>query len=514
MDDAKRNTAIKGLALSAAYCAAYLLAWYYSLDQWFLPAGIRVAALLFLPSRYWPYVFAGDAGALLVLRGPKVDQYGEAWAYLSPFLLMPLIACLALAFNRRFKTTQERWRWLPLIGISLALWSALSNMILNVALAGPGAFDSFAEYFRVALGQYLGILIVVPPLFVWARRSRMWFSTDNLTRDATISGGILGAMCFAIVLRHDMEASLMQSLLLLMMLPAVGMTFRHGWRGAALGIVAVNLAIGMTLPRMGVAGAYDATAFVAQQALAAAASALLILGTVISEHYEKARRSGVAEQEAIKLAQSSFFSTEQVLREQLLYLAQMQLGVDDERRDMTDWLKSRGHYEAAMDLNIRGVMHRRMFDVQSQALYPMRIEQDGLYAVVHSETFTDFWAGDAEVIYAFKGQPRDLSVDLQLVAYRCICHAFALLSECKPDEYRIKMRVWQGRQRRGIVLFVTTPNTAPQVTQAGVAAAALLNARVKAHGGTVHRDPYRVGILLSEPIAAEYAYIEPSLAYS
>lgn len=514
MDDAKRNTAMKGLTLSAAYCAVFLLGWYYSLDQWFLPAGIRVAALLFLPYRYWPYVFAGDAGALLVLRGPKVDQYGEAWAYLSPFLLMPLIACLALAFNRRFKTARERWQWLPLIGISLALWSALSNMTLNIAFSGPGAFDSLAEYFRVALGQYLGILIVVPPLFVWARRSQTWFPTDKLTRDAIISAGILGAMCFAIVLRHDIEASLIQSLLLLMMLPAVGMTFLHGWRGAALGIVAVNLAIGMTLPRIGVAGAYDATAFVAQQALAAAASALLVLGTVISEHYEKARRSGVAEQEAIKLAQSSFFSTEQVLREQLLYLAQMQLGVDDERRDMTEWLKSRGHYEAAMDLNTRGVMHRRMFDVQSQALYPMRIEQDGLYAVVHSETFTDFWAGDAEVIYAFKGQPRDLSVDLQLVAYRCICHAFALLSECQPDEYRIKMRVWQGRQRRGIVLFITTPNAPPQTTQAGVAAAALLNARVKAHGGIARRDPYRVRILLSEPIAAEYAYIEPSLAYS
>ena len=514
MDDAKRNRAIKGLALSAAYCAAYLLAWYYSLDQWFLPAGIRVAALLFLPSRYWPYVFAGDAGALLVLRGPKVDQYGEAWAYLSPFLLMPLIAGMALLFNRKFKTDRERWQWLPLIGISLALWSALSNMILNVALSGPGAFDSFEEYFRVATGQYLGILIVVPPLFVWARRTSHWFTPDNLTRDAFISAGILGAMCFAIVLRHDMEASLMQSLLLLMMLPAVAMTFLHGWRGAALGIVAVNLAIGMTLPRIGVAGAYDATAFVAQQALALAASALLVLGTVISEHYEKARKSGVAEQEAIKLAQSSFFSTEHVLREQLLYLAQMQLGVDDERRDMADWLKTRGHYEAAMDLNTRGVMHRRMFDVQSQALYPMRIEQDGLYAVVHSETFTDFWAGEAEVIYAFRGQPRELSVDLQLVAYRCICHAFALLSECQPDEYRIKMRVWQGRRQRGIVLFVTTPNAAPQVTQASVAAAALLNARVKAHGGIVRRDPYRVSILLSEPMAAEHAYIEPALAYS
>lgn len=514
MDDARLNRAIKGLALSAGYCAAYLLAWYCSLDQWFLPAGVRVAALLFLPSRYWPYVFAGDAGALLVIRGPKVDQYGEAWAYLSPFLLMPLISSGALVFLKKFKSAHEQWRWLPLIGVSLALWSALSNMILNVALSGPGAFDSFEEYFRIAVGQYLGILVVVPPLFVWARRSGGGFFRDRLARDAFISASILGAMCFAIVLRHDMKTSLMQSLLMLMMLPAVGMTFLHGWRGAALGIVAVNLAIGMTLPRMGVAGAYDATAFVAQQALAVAASALLVLGTVISEHYRKARESGVAEQAALKLAQNSFLSTEHVLREQLLYLAQMQLGVDDERRNMAEWLKTRGHYEAAMDLNTRGVMHRRMFDVQSQALYPMQIEEDGLYAVVHSETFTDFWAGEADVIYAFRGQPRDLSVDLQLVAYRCICHAFALLSESSPEEYRIKMRVLRGRRQRGIVLFVTIPTAAPQVSQAGVAAAALLNARVKAHGGIVRRNPYKVSILLSEPVAPEHAYIEPSLAYS
>lgn len=507
MEDAKLTGTAKGLALSVAYCAAYLAAWNYSLDQWFLPAGIRAAALLFLPYRYWPYAFAGDTAALLVIRGPKAEQYSAQWAYLSPFLLMPLISLAALVFRGKLHSTPEKRRWLPLIAATIALWSTLCNLVLNITLSGPGSSNSFEEYFRIAIGQYLGILILVPPLFVIGRRWKGGFLSDHLVRDGLIAAGMVSAMYCAIVLPQQPETALLQGLLMLMMVPVVGLTFLHGWRGAAIGIVIVNLAIGLTLPRINLPGAHDATIFVVQQAVGVAATALLVLGSVISEHYDKARRSGVAEARALQLAQSSFLSTERNLRDQLLYMAQMQLHIDDERKELVEWLKAHGHYEAAMDLNTRGVAHARLFEEHALALYPIRIEEQGLHAVMHSEAFSRFWAGDAEVRYSLRGQPKQLTVDLQLAAYRCACNAMALLSDFDPDEYVVKTRVWRIGKRRGIALFVTAKPRVPfHPTQAGTIAAVDLEARVKAHGGTVRRrHANRISLVLSEPTDTEFA---------
>jgi hypothetical protein len=178
----------------------------------------------------------------------------------------------------------------------------------------------------------------------------------------------------------------------------------------------------------------------------------------------------------------------------------MQLSLDDERKDTVEWLKTRGHAQAAMDLNSRGMTARRTFDERAPALYPLKIEQDGLYAVLHAQAFTNFWGGGAEVYLGYKGQPKRLSVDLQLAAYRCICHAMALLSESEPSEYRISLRVWNFRQRRGISIAVTADPTAePRITPAAVAANAILEARVKAYRGVLKRDPHRVRLFLAEP---------------
>jgi hypothetical protein len=57
-----------GLALSALYALACLAKRQISLDQFHLPAGIRVAALLLTPPRLWPYLVLGEY-AYLAHRG-------------------------------------------------------------------------------------------------------------------------------------------------------------------------------------------------------------------------------------------------------------------------------------------------------------------------------------------------------------------------------------------------------------------------------------------------------------
>lgn len=504
MEDAKWSATTKGLLLSALYCASFLGAWCLSFDQWYLPAGLRAASLLFIPCRYWPYLFAGDAAALLVIRVPKAEQYSLQWAYLSPFMLMPMVAALALLLRGKLKSHREMTRWLPLMALSIALWSSASNMTLNYVLSGPRASVTFANFYKFSVGDYLGILMVVLPILLYLRRRSGEVTPGHWVRDSAAAIATV-AVIYCIASIPALELAFHQGLLMLMILPVVGLTFRHGWRGAALGVLAVNVVTATKIPYLNTAGTYDAEVFVTQQALAVAATTLLLLGTVISDLFDKARRSGVAEKEALLLAQNSFLSSETKLRDQVIYMAQMQLRLDDYRDGLVDWLKQHRHFEAAMDLNSHGVAHARLFDQQALALYPMRIEEHGLYAVLHAEAFTDFWAREAAVRYQLRGQPKRLTVDLQLAAYRCVCNAFALLSECDPEQYTVKTRVWRSNGKRGIAVFVSVkPTTELQHHHGGLLAAMELEGRVKAHGGAVRRRHLdRIGLLLSEPAELE-----------
>ncbi len=500
MENAKWSDTAKGLMLSAAYCASFLGAWCLSFDQWYLPAGLRALSLLFVPYRYWPYLFAGDAAALLVIRVPKAEQYSVWWAYLSPFLLMPLVASLTLVLRNKFKTDQEKMRWLPLIALSIALWSSASNMALNYLLFGPRASVTLANFYRFFVGDFLGILMVALPFLLFIRRRSEQITPKHSVRDTMIAAAAI-FIIYCVAAIPALEMDFHQGLLMLMILPVVGLTFRHGWRGAAIGVVAVNLVAAMKLPYMNTPGTYDAEIFVIQQAMAIVAIGLLVLGTVISDLFDKARTSGLAEKEALLLAQNSFMSSEGKLRDQVIYMAQMQLRLDDYRDDLVDWLKRQRHFDAAMDLNNCGVAHTRLFDQHALALYPMRIEEQGLYAVLNAEAFTEFWAHDAAIRYQLRGQPKRLTVDLQLAAYRCVCSAFALLSECNPHQYTVKTRVWRTGGKRGIAVFVTAkPTTVVQHSRGGLLAAMELEGRIKAHGGAVRRRHLnRIVMLLSEP---------------
>ncbi len=502
MEQTKWNGFAKGLAFAAAYSGAYLMLREMSFNQWFLPAGLRTACLLLVPYRYWPYLFAGDAAALLVLRGPTADDYSAQWAYLSPFLLVSLISVLARTIRQRIKSLDAFARHLPLIAALVAVWSSICNMTLNYVLHGPRPLVTFEKFTQYAVGDFLGILMIMIPCLLWLRRGRGIADPRRFVQDAGLGFIAVGAMYVVATAIPDTHGAFRQFLLIFMAMPAVVLTFVHGWNGAAIGIFFVNLAISQTLNYTGIAGEHDEVVFFAQQGLSIAAITLLTLGYRIAENHDRARRAGVAQTEALVIAQKSFSSSEQMLREHMLYMAQMQLSFDDERKETVEWLKARGHAQAAMDLNARGMSSRRTFDERAPALYPLRIEQEGLYAVLHADAFTKFWGAGADVYLGYKGQPKRLSVDLQLAAYRCICHAMALLSESDPAEYRISLRVWHFSGRRGVSISVTTdPGAQARVTPATVAASAILDARVKAYGGVAKRDPHRVRVFLSEAIA-------------
>jgi hypothetical protein len=195
------------------------------------------------------------------------------------------------------------------------------------------------------------------------------------------------------------------------------------------------------------------------------------------------------------------------MKSKMLFMAQMQMRLDDYRKRLVERLKSHGHFDAAMTLNAEGVTQIEWFEYHSAALYPIQIESHGLYAALHSRSFSTLWANDVELMLLVRGQPKMLSLDLQIAAYRCICNAFALLSDTAPDYYEIRARTWQSQNRRGISVIVTARETTDATPgETALLAAMELEGRVRAYGGSLkRRHRHRIVISLAEYARVGYA---------
>ncbi|MFZ2751821.1 MAG: MASE1 domain-containing protein [Lysobacteraceae bacterium] len=500
MADDKGSTIAKGMALAVAYGAAYLALRHISFNQWFLPAGLRMACLLFLPYRYWPYVFLGEAGATLSQKIKLVEDYGPLWVYMSSVFLAPLSSLAPLLVRKKLKTSDAIARWLPLIALPIAAWSSISKMSLNYILNGPVSLVTFENFTRYVVGDFLGILMIILP-FLLLRGSKTNSVPYKRTLQSTAIAGILTGGLFCLLkLNPTLQGPIRQLLLLLMIAPAVFLTFAHGWHGAAVGIIAVNLGIAMTLEYTGIPGAYDDMAFSAQLGLALAAVAFLLLGSRITAHYEQARQSGLAEQSALKLAQTQLLTNEPILRDQLICMARLQVIMDEARDQLGKELRANGKHQEALDLNNQGVLHRQIFDEQALALYPIGIERYGLFAVIDSSAFRESRASGLEVAMRFgRSDPQMLSEDLQVLSYRCLCHAIDLLSDWGPQRYRLDLRVWHGSTQRGIYVSTSVDIDGPlQHTSFGEGASLLLDARMQIYRGILRRTPTRIRFVLSE----------------
>lgn len=478
----------RGLLLSALYCATFITLWRLSLDQWYLPAGLRIAALLVLPLRRWPYVFLGDAAAVLLLRWPKVDNYSPEWAILPAMLLPPLLAVAPLMIRKLLNPWHATLRWLPLALAAAALWMGVWMLTFDQLLAGPKGAATLEKFLKFSTGYYLGMLMLVPAVLLWVRRDESAHTPPHLLRDSAIATGLVLALFVAVTVSVAMEPALKQFLLMLMIAPAVGLTVQHGWRGAAAGIVLVNIAIALAAPSVNFAGAHDQTTFIVQQALAVAATVLLFVGSIISAHFEHARRLGVAEDHALQIARASFMSTDRRLRDRVMVLAQIQARIEDSKNNLIQRLKAHGRYAAAMEVMRDAALHDELFEAHTSALYPISIDTLGLYDALQSPSFSAVWADQKPVRFCLRGQPKRLTVPLQVNAYRCACNAIALLSAGNPSRYRVRARAWKSGELCGIAVSVHCSGGAHgQRTQASTLAELEMEGRLKTHGGAMRR---------------------------
>ncbi len=118
-----------GFALAAAYALLCWAARQVSMDQFYLPAGIRVAALLLFPPRMWPYLFLGEYAYFAHMRVPMIERYGVAWVILSSAFLMPAVALIVRWHRRMMAARTDAWF------ISAAITCAATATLLNLCFS-------------------------------------------------------------------------------------------------------------------------------------------------------------------------------------------------------------------------------------------------------------------------------------------------------------------------------------------------------------------------------------------
>ncbi|MEX1828949.1 MASE1 domain-containing protein [Luteibacter sp. CQ10] len=281
----------KHVAIAAAYAGFYELCRYVSVPQWMLMSGFRLTCLLLLPTRYWPAVVMGEALPLLENALIWEHRFGLLWAGMAavPMALMWMPALGWLRNRWPIQDADGHPRMMAILSANLVtsiITAVATTVVLVVSLRyRPGDWpevDPEDYVFPYLLGAYLGALTVTPAVLAFYGRFRA-------LGDRPLSVGLV----WRSPLLRDMLWWVLPSLALLawaasmapndilrqaarfaMLVPILGMGWRHSWHGTATAGMAASAAMAMTATAF-----LDSQMIQAQVTLALTLSGALLLGS-------------------------------------------------------------------------------------------------------------------------------------------------------------------------------------------------------------------------------------------
>lgn len=502
---------LSGLLLLLAYALVFWAVRQISVDQWVLSAGVRIGALLLFAPRYWPYLIAGEWAAFAYMRYPLIDRFGLPWVVISSAVLMPT-AALIVHWHRRLMASANPYGLLSVATLSAVCITALNLGLAWLLMPERHAAVSWHGAFTYVIGDYLGILIFAPLVLFWRHRNLSIQLARSWWLDVAASLVIITFLGVYAMQLPEADVAARNSLRILMILPAIALTCLHGWQGGAVGVATLNLIVGFTMSGTNQPGSHDPNAFLAQEVLAMAGTALLLLGSTISHFYYKFMHRDHLDGHALTLARANLLANERELRDGAARIRLLGEDMDDAFRNTVQWLHERGHHTAAMDMQRSSAAQSQLFREQLSLVYPSGIEHYGLYLVLQSSGIAGVWEQSNRFTSPhLTGNPCRLSVELQLAAYRCICDAVALLLEREKGMIRMRARCGRHGARQGIVVNVSLLDPARLLSQDTVARAVdALMGRALVYGGTVRCRRNQIRLLLVEPGRAPVAHRVPS----
>ncbi|RRU21476.1 MASE1 domain-containing protein [Stenotrophomonas sp. 278] len=488
----------EGLLVAALYAAACWASRQVSLEQLFLPAGIRVAALLVCRPSMWPYLLLGEYAYFAHLRIPLMEKYGLDWVVISSAYQFPVAAIIVYVHRRSIASKTDTW--LLIVALAVATLVGVGNLALAHALwpsPPAGGFATVAS--RNVIGQYMAILTISPLALLWVRREEIdrksWRGLP--TTYAAISLLTLGALSVVLPKESTTERAIIQ---LLMAMPLIALTCLQGWWGAAIGMPIMSIFVRISTPVTGLPESFDLDSFRIQLLVAVAGTALLALGSRITHHYRQYVVQARAKREAILNARSSHCTSERELRNRVVSLRSIGDKLDVALSDTVEWMRAKGHHEVANSLLNVATVHSRQFREQANMVYPTTMEHVGLYLALQVGGIGDAWEQTDRMAQPFLvGDPCRLSLDLQLTAYRALTEAVSLLLENEPGQLKIRARCGQVGASRGIVVTVGTLDSRRCLSRSTVTMAiGRLSGRTQAYGGTVQCRRNRIRMFFRE----------------
>lgn len=489
----------EGLLVAVLYAAACWSARQVSLDQFFLPAGIRVAALLVCRREMWPYLLLGEYAYFTHLRMPLVDMYGMAWAVTASVYQLPFVA-LVVHLHWRSKKPESPDITLLSIAACAAATTSLGNLsLIHLFWKTPpeGGFALIAS--RYAMGDYIAILTVAPLALLWSRRAHTNWSTWRTSSTAYAVAALL-ALGSASALSEPGSPVQKATLQLLMAIPVVAITCLQGWSGAAIGVPLMYAFIHVGTPSTGLPASFDSDSFRVQLITAISGTALLALGSRVSYHYHRYLHQARASRQAISNARASHLAGERELRERVLDLRRISDGLERSLSDTVEWLRTHGHNEMASSLLSVAAVHSRKFREQTSMVYPTTLEHVGLYLALQVGGIGDSWSETLRLATPqLRGDPCTLSQDLQLAAYRALTEAVALLIQHERGELKIRARAGRLGHASGIVVSVGSVDRRYRIAQStATMAIGRLSGWTQAYGGIVECRRNRIRMFFVE----------------
>lgn len=256
------------LAIAAAYAAVYEVARHLSFPQWMATAGLRLACLLLMPVRYWPALAVGEGVPLIETAALCAPDLGAAWALSECVPMILLWMALLKPMRRRWSLHDARGRLRMAVILSAALGTAIITAVATLLTtltaiihsptgAWPDPDTGWVGYlFAYLLGAYLGALTLTPAVLALRERYRALGSTPLTLRRVWRSAllrdvlgwvlPILAVMTWLAVRTHD--DALRQAARIALIFPVLGLAWRHGWHGTAVGGMTASVALAATAP--------------------------------------------------------------------------------------------------------------------------------------------------------------------------------------------------------------------------------------------------------------------------
>lgn len=221
----------------ALYPGLWIAGYFLSNVYWFLPTGVRLAGLLVVAPRHWPWlglVEISAVGALALFQPHGYQTWsGAVLGIVMPWVSYALVMLLWRQHHREL-LPQSPQQVLVLLGLGLLCSALVAAQLVGMRVV-EGSLDAEAllgEAYSYMVGDFIGILCVAPLLLqIGSARAAWWL--PSVWRDLAVTVLPLGALL--LVVSHWLPGLTAQAALLVMV-PPLWLAHRSGWRGASLAL--------------------------------------------------------------------------------------------------------------------------------------------------------------------------------------------------------------------------------------------------------------------------------------